>query len=113
VALSFADEVRVHIPKSVTVMVLSRDVIIVVSAIAIAFVSGRKAFSPTGFGKASTAAQMLCVAVAFAANSMRVPKEVLDVVFVVTGALTVGSGLHYLYRASSRRFVEPVADRES
>jgi hypothetical protein len=39
-----------------------------------------------------------------------VPKPVLEVVFVVTGALTVGSGLHYLYRASSRRFVEPGAD---
>jgi hypothetical protein len=32
------------------------------------------------------------------------------VVFAVTGALAVVSGLHYLYRASSKRFVEPVRD---
>jgi len=110
VALSFADEVRVHIPKWVTVMVLSRDVIIVVSALAIAFVSGRKGFPPTWIGKASTAAQMTCVAAAFAANLMNIPRPVLDVVFAVTGGLTVGSGLHYLYRASSPRFVEPGSD---
>jgi len=110
VALSFADKVRVHIPKWLTVMVLSRDVIIVVSALAIAFVSNRKGFSPTRLGKASTAAQMICVGLAFAANLIAIPKEVLDVVFAVTGVLTVGSGFHYLYRASSRSFVEPGTD---
>jgi phosphatidylglycerophosphate synthase len=81
-----------------------------VSALAIAFVSNRKGFSPTRMGKASTAAQMICVALAFAANLMTVPKSVLDIVFAATGVLTVGSGLHYLYRASSRRFVEPGSD---
>jgi cardiolipin synthase len=110
VALSFADEVRVHIPKWVTVMVLSRDVIIVVSALAIAFVSGRKGFSPSRLGKASTAAQMTCVAATFASNLMGVPRPILDAVFVTTGILTVSSGFDYLYRASSRRFVEPIKD---
>lgn len=110
VALSFADAVPVHIPKWLTVMVLSRDAIIVVAALAIAFVSNRKGFSPTRLGKASTAAQMTCVALAFAANLTPVPKYLLDAVFVSTGVLTVGSGLHYLYRASSRRFVEPSSD---
>lgn len=106
VALSFADAVQAHIPKWLTVVVLSRDAIIVVSALAIAFVSNRKGFAPTRLGKISTALQMTCVALAFAANLMAVPAEALSVVFAATGVLTVGSGLHYLYRASSRRFVE-------
>ncbi len=110
VALSFADAVRVHIPRWLTVVVLSRDAIIVVSALAIAFVSNRKGFAPTRLGKASTGAQMTCVAMAFAANLMEFPPPLLGVVFVATGALTVGSGLHYLYRASSRRFIEPDHD---
>src|SRR6187399_1279088 len=110
VALSLADEVRVHIPKWLMVMVLSRDAIIVVSALAIAFVSHRTGFSPSNLGKVSTAAQMACVALAFAANLTAIPKPILDAVFVSTGVLTVGSGLHYLYRASSRRFVEPARD---
>jgi cardiolipin synthase len=110
VALSFADAVPVHIPKWLTVMVLSRDAIIVVSAIAIAFVSNRKGFSPSRLGKASTGAQMSCVALAFAANLTPFPRHILDIVFAATGALTVGSGLHYLYRASSRRFVEVKSD---
>ena len=110
VALSLAEAVPVHIPKWLTVMVLARDGIIVVSSLAIAFVSNRRGFAPSRLGKVSTAAQMLCVALAFAANLMAVPKYLLDAVFVATGVLTVGSGLHYLYRASSRRFVEPGRD---
>jgi cardiolipin synthase len=106
VALSFADAVLVHIPKWLTVLVLSRDAILVVSALAIAFVSSRKGFAPTRLGKASTAAQMTCVALAFAANLTALPDHLLGIVCAATGALTVGSGLHYLYRASSRRFVE-------
>jgi len=113
VALSFADAVPVHIPKWLTVMVLSRDAIIVVAALAIAFVSNRKGFSPTFLGKASTAAQMICVALAFAANLMPAPAPVLSVIYVITGVLTVGSGLDYLYRASSRRFVQPESDAPS
>jgi len=110
VALSFADAVSVHIPKWPTVAVLSRDAIIVVSALAIAFVSNRRGFAPTSFGKVSTIAQMVCVALAFAANLTQMPGRLLDAVYVVTGLLTVGSGFHYLYRASSRRFVDPELD---
>jgi len=110
VALSFADAVRVHIPKWLTVVVLSRDAIIVVSALAIAFVSNRKGFAPSRLGKLCTAAQMSCVALAFAANLMVLPRHVLDIVFAATGVLTVGSGLHYLYRASSRRFASVPSD---
>lgn len=110
VALSFADAVPVHIPKWLTIVVLSRDAIIVVSSLAIAFVSGHRGFSASPFGKVSTTLQMLCVALAFAANLMPIPSELLQVVFIATGVLTVGSGLHYLYRASSKRFVESATD---
>ncbi|MEO5761733.1 MAG: CDP-alcohol phosphatidyltransferase family protein [Vicinamibacteria bacterium] len=110
VALSFADSVPVHIPKWLTIMVLSRDAIIVVSALAIAAVSNRRGFSPTRLGKANTTLQMLCVALVFAANLTPISPDLLKVLFVSTGVLTVGSGLHYLYRASSRKFVEPAHD---
>lgn len=105
VALSFAETVPVHIPKWLTLMVLSRDAIIVASVIAISLVHGPRAFDPTKLGKANTAAQMACAALAFLANlTPRIPGDVLHAVFVATGLLTVASGLHYLYRASSRRF---------
>ena len=110
---SFANAVKVHIPKWLTIMVLSRDAIIVVSALAIAFVLNRRGFVPSRLGKVSTASQMLCVALAFGANLMTIPPDLLQIVFVATGVLTVGSGLHYLYRASSRRFVEPVSDADT
>jgi cardiolipin synthase (CMP-forming) len=110
VALSFADAVRVRIPKWLAIVVLSRDAIIVVSSLAIAFVMNRRGFAPSAFGKFSTAAQMICVALVFTANLADIPRVILDTLFIATGALTVGSGLHYLYRASSRRFVESPRD---
>ena len=94
VALSFADSVPVHIPKWLTVAVLSRDAIIVISVLAIAFVSNQRGFAPSRLGKVSTGAQMLCAALAFAANLMPIPEHVLNILFVATGALTVGSGVH-------------------
>jgi cardiolipin synthase len=106
VALSFADTVAVRIPKWLTVMVLSRDAIIIASVIAISLVHGQKGFNPTKLGKVNTAAQMICAALAFGANlTPAIPGVALRIAFVTTGALTVASGLHYLYRASSRRFV--------
>jgi cardiolipin synthase (CMP-forming) len=110
VALSFADSVPVHIPRWLTVVVLSRDAIIVVSSLAIAFVMNRRGFQPSPLGKVSTAAQMMCVALTVVANLTPIPASLLSTVFMVTGALAVVSGLHYLYRASSRRFVEPAHD---
>ncbi len=106
VALSFATSVPVQIPKWLTVMVLTRDGIIVVSSLAIAFVLNRRRFAPSPLGKFSTAAQMTCVAATFTANLMPLPLALLHTVFIATAVLTVGSGLHYLYRASSRKFVE-------
>lgn len=106
VALSFAATVPVQIPKWLTVMVLARDAIIVVSSLAIAFVLDRRRFAPSPLGKFSTAAQMICVAATFTANLTPLPLALLQTVFIATAVLTVGSGLHYLYRASSRKFVE-------
>lgn len=110
VAMTFSHAVPVPIPTWLTVIVLARDAIVVVSGLAIAFVSNRKAFAPSRLGKVSTAAQMLCVAIAFAANLTVVPEHLLAIVFAATGAVTVGSGLHYLYRSSSRRFVDVESD---
>src|SRR5262245_10866354 len=110
IALTFAEAVRVRIPKWLTLMVLSRDAIIVVSVIAIAFALNRRGFAPSTLGKWSTAFQMLTAAATFAANLWPLPATVLDVIYVVTAVLTVGSGFHYLYRASSRKFVESPSD---
>lgn len=110
IALAFADEVPVRIPKWLTVMVLSRDAIIVVSSLAIAFVVGRRGFAPSLLGKISTALQMICVALVFAANLTPLSLDLLEAVFFLTALLTAGSGIDYLYRASSKRFVEVPSD---
>jgi len=110
IALTFAETVQVRIPKWLTIMVLSRDAIIVVSGLAIAFVLNQRGFAPSLLGKWSTAFQMASVALTFGANLTEIPRFLLDLVYVTTAVLAVGSGLHYLYRASSRKFVESPRD---
>lgn len=104
VALSFADAVPVHIPKWLTILVLARDAILLISALAIAFVTRPSGFPPSRFGKLSTAMQVGCVILVFAVN-LGTPflRPILGTVFIATAVVTVGSGFHYLYRASSRK----------
>ena len=110
IALTFAEAVAVRIPKWLTILVLTRDAIIVVSVAAIAFATNRRNFAPSLIGKWSTAAQMLAAGLTFIANLTMIPGLLLHSVYAATGALTVGSGLHYLYRASSRKPVEAAND---
>lgn len=102
-ALAWADAVQIRIPRWLAILVLSRDAILVVSSLAIALSEGRREFPPTWLGKATTATQLLCGAIVGAANVMDIGLPTLEPLFVATGALTVGSAVHYLYRASSRK----------
>jgi cardiolipin synthase len=97
------------IPARVTVLVLGRDVgILLVSAILYAEL-GRREFSPSIFGKANTAVQVIAVAAVllfqvYAAHWVAVVRLVaLDATMV----LTVVSGLHYAWAASRRAGATP------
>jgi cardiolipin synthase len=103
VALTWADAVLVRLPKWLTILVLARDGILLISSLAIAVAEGRRTFPPSLLGKATTATQLSCGALVVIANVASVPAGFLEAFFVAAGALTVGSGAHYLYRASSKK----------
>jgi cardiolipin synthase len=95
---------RGALPWWLTIIVLSRDVGIIMAALVISLVAGYRPFHPSLLGKSSTAAQ---VATLFAAmcRRARVPYITADVVsffIYLTAALTVASGVHYVFLLRQR-----------
>jgi cardiolipin synthase (CMP-forming) len=101
-------------PWWLTILVLSRDVGILVTAAVISLVAGYRPFHPTLLGKVSTFVQVAAVfvAVAFKARVPLATARVLDAFIYATAALTVASALHYLMVAR-HRFAHPSSVEES
>ncbi len=85
-------------PWWLTILVLSRDVAIIMTALLICLVAGYRPFHPSIPGKVSTVTQVatLFVAVAHAARVPLVTGQVLGIFVYMAGALTLISGIHYL-----------------
>jgi cardiolipin synthase len=97
------------IPKWLAVLVVSRDVLLCLGCLTIFMTSGFVAPSPSRLGKATTALQMLAVLAALTAGAFRSGGgSALLALFVLTGAFTAVSGIHYLFFAGARM----VAPRE-
>lgn len=98
VLLTFANSAAtVTIPLWLTVLVFSRDIILVAGAVAIALTTGFTKFDPSIYGKASTMVQIACVLAVLLANYFRWPQDYLEWLFYLTFAITLISGLHYGY----------------
>lgn len=102
---------RGALPWWLTVIVLSRDVIILTTAAVISLVAGYRPFHPSLVGKASTAAQIatLFAGVCHRARVPYISMELVTFFLYVTAALTVASGVHYVFLIR-QRFGIPEAD---
>jgi cardiolipin synthase (CMP-forming) len=94
-------EIANHMPIYLTIVTISRDVFIVMIALLIHLTSGVAAFAPSVLGKLTTATQIVMVGVVLLLNWLAEPAPVLvQGLAWLTLALTVASGLHYIYRAA-------------
>jgi cardiolipin synthase (CMP-forming) len=101
IALTWSSKLIAAIPQWVTVLTLSRDAIIVVAVVIVNLTVGKRVFRPSILGKASTLVQILTVGVVLLCNTIdRAPDE-LSYLFLLTAALTVASGVHYVYLAAT------------
>ena len=90
-----------HIPIFLTVVTISRDVFIVMIALLIHLTSGLGSFPPTVLGKLTTATQLITVGTVLLLNALERPMPVLIMSLVwLTLAMTLSSGLHYIYHAA-------------
>jgi cardiolipin synthase len=91
-----------QIPGWLAVVVISRDVIIVIGVAVLFLNQMRLEIKPTIISKMTTAFQVLVILVALSAVYIDWPAPVKSGVVSVTFALTVVSGLHYIYRGLRR-----------
>jgi cardiolipin synthase (CMP-forming) len=88
------------IPVWLTVTLLSRDAIIVVTVAVVNMTVGRRVFPPSLLGKAATAAPIVTAGLVLLANAMGECPRYLVWVFWTTLVLIVTSAVHYVYVAS-------------
>jgi cardiolipin synthase len=109
---------RGALPWWVTIVVLSRDVAILATALLICLVVGYRPFRPSLLGKASTAAQVftLFLAVCRRARVPFITPDVLTIFIYLTAGLTLASAVHYVFllrERFGRREVEVPAESQS
>jgi cardiolipin synthase (CMP-forming) len=86
------------LPWWLTILVLSRDIAIIVTALLISLVAGYRPFYPSLLGKASTAVQVATIfaAVCHHAQVPYITSEVVRLLIYLTAGLTLASGIHYM-----------------
>ena len=85
------------IPLWLTIVVISRDLVIVSSAFVLYKLRGQKTFRPSLLGKASTVCQIMVVLLVLFFNSFQISSPYLSLLCLLTLALTLLSGFHYFY----------------
>lgn len=90
-----------RLPIWLTVMIISRDVVIVTTVAIVNLAVGRRTFRPSIFGKIATATYMLTVVVAMFYNYLGYHSVVVDLFVWASMAITLISSLHYIKHAAS------------
>ena len=86
------------LPLWLTITVISRDIFLVTSALIIMLSTGHRNFPPSFYGKASTLIQLVTVTFVLFLNYKSYTTQWLLLLYILTGAITIISGIHYIYR---------------
>ena len=89
-----------RLPIWLTVLIISRDVVIVLTVAIVNLAVGPRTFRPSMFGKAATAIYILTAVVAMSFNYLRYHSVVVDVFVWASLAITLISSLHYIWHAA-------------
>src|SRR3954452_21994949 len=93
-----------RLPIWLTVLIISRDVVIVLTVAIVNLAVGRRTFRPSIFGKIATATYIVTAVVAMLFNYLRYHSIVVDVFVYASLAITIISSLHYIWHA--RRIID-------
>jgi len=91
-------EMVARIPLWLTILTISRDVLIVAIALILYLAAGETRFPPTLWGKLTAAAESLTVGLFLLYNALGRRAPVLEYMVWLTLMLTLVSGFHYLWR---------------
>lgn len=88
------------IPFWLTAAAISRDVFIVLGALVINMTTGFSSFRPSIPGKLNTFVQITMIVFFLAANAFNFFTRFLPLAFYITLAMTIFSGLHYIWHVN-------------
>ena len=94
------------LPRWLTILLISRDVLMMLIALLIVLMVGWRFFKPSIYGKASTVLQVATVITVLFCNWRGEHVPQLQVLYWATGGLTAFSGLHYLVTGKDRVGIE-------
>lgn len=86
------------IPDWLTIIVISRDVIISLGVLILLINSYPLEIKPSGISKLTTLFQLLTLFLSLSYNHLGLKLTYLQIQYAITATLTIASGLHYLYR---------------
>ena len=89
-----------RLPIWLTVMIITRDVVIVATVAIVNLAVGRRTFRPSIFGKIATATYMMTAVVAMFFNYLGYHSMIVDTFVWASLAITLISSLHYIRHAS-------------
>jgi cardiolipin synthase (CMP-forming) len=89
-----------RLPIWLTVLMISRDVVIVLTVAIINLSMGPRTFRPSVYGKIATATYILTAVVAMLFNYLGYHSPVVDVFVYASLAITLVSGLHYVWHTA-------------
>ncbi len=89
-----------RLPLWLTVLIISRDVIIVLTVTIVNLAIGRRTFRPSIYGKTATATYILTAIFAMLFNYLGYHSIVVDVFIYASLAITLISSLHYIRHAA-------------
>jgi cardiolipin synthase len=92
--------VALHIPVWLTILTISRDLLIAVAVIIIHMHTGHSRFPPSMQGKCTTVLQLVLVGICLLAGfEIKMAETLFPFAVYATLFFTVSSGLHYFYRS--------------
>lgn len=94
------------IPKWITIIVISRDTIVITGSLILYFVTHNLKVEPSILGKASNVLQYLLIAIALFSINIKGESDVPALYLLVVAVITALSGLQYVYKGLK------IADRE-
>jgi len=89
-----------RLPIWLTVIIISRDVVIVLTVAIVNLAIGPRTFRPSIYGKIATAIYILTAVVAMLFNYLGYHSVIVDVFIWMSLAITLISSLHYIYHAA-------------
>jgi len=101
-----------RIPLGLTILLISRDVLIVGIALMLNLAYGQTQFRPSILGKITTGAELVTAGLVLLCNELLMSPPIVTVAIGTTLALILVSGFHYLWR-TVRQVRERGTDRAS